>query len=205
MVAGIVIGWIILSILAGVLTKNKGRGFAIGFFLSLLLSPVIGLIAGAVMKTGEEKKSENIETEFAYKLEKFSYEDGNGYMVIRTSDGQKLQWRTLPISDGLESIPVSGESHHMKDLQKKCFEPGEEIQLIPEPNNPHSKTAVGVWDREKKYQVGYIPKEEEERIFKKISDGWLKKCIVMWEIYEGGKRVSLRLLLIGQNADIELS
>jgi len=57
MIASMVIGWIVLSILAGVLWKNKNRGFGAGFFLSLFLSPVIGLIAGAVIKPGQEKKS----------------------------------------------------------------------------------------------------------------------------------------------------
>ena len=63
MIAGAVIGWIVLSILAGVLTKNKNRGFAIGFFLSIFLSPIIGLIAGAVIKRGEEKEVEQGKTE----------------------------------------------------------------------------------------------------------------------------------------------
>lgn len=53
---GIVLAWIILSILAGVGAKNKGRSFAGFFFLSLLLSPVIGLIAMAVVKTVEKKE-----------------------------------------------------------------------------------------------------------------------------------------------------
>ena len=56
MIASMVIGWIVLSILAGVLWKNKNRSFAGGFFLSIFLSPLIGLIAGAVIKSGQAKK-----------------------------------------------------------------------------------------------------------------------------------------------------
>ncbi len=56
MIASAIIGWIVLSILAGVLTKNKNRGFAMGFFLSLFLSPIIGLIAGLVIKKGQPDK-----------------------------------------------------------------------------------------------------------------------------------------------------
>jgi uncharacterized membrane protein YeaQ/YmgE (transglycosylase-associated protein family) len=41
--------WIALSILAGVLASNKGRSGWGFFFLSLILSPVIGLIAAAVV------------------------------------------------------------------------------------------------------------------------------------------------------------
>lgn len=52
----IIIGWIVLSILTGIGARNKGRSFAGFFFLSLLLSPVIGLIAMAVVKPIQQKK-----------------------------------------------------------------------------------------------------------------------------------------------------
>ena len=55
-----VVVWIVLSILAGVGAKNKGRSFAGYFFLSLLLSPLIGLIAMAVIKPIEKKEEEKI-------------------------------------------------------------------------------------------------------------------------------------------------
>ncbi|MBA7517938.1 hypothetical protein ES705_09999 [subsurface metagenome] len=57
MIASAIIGWIVLSILAGVLWKNKNRGFGAGFFLSFFLSPLIGLIAGCVIKPGQDKKT----------------------------------------------------------------------------------------------------------------------------------------------------
>ena len=44
----IFIGWIALSILAAVIASNKGKSGAGYFFLSLLLSPLIGLIAALV-------------------------------------------------------------------------------------------------------------------------------------------------------------
>ncbi|MBA7526198.1 hypothetical protein ES705_18359 [subsurface metagenome] len=56
MIASAIIGWIVLSILAGVLWKNKNRSFAAGLFLSLFLSPIIGLIAGLVIKKGQPDK-----------------------------------------------------------------------------------------------------------------------------------------------------
>lgn len=53
-----IITWIVLSVLAGVGAKNKGHSFAGYFFLSLLLSPLIGLIAMAVAKPIEKKEEE---------------------------------------------------------------------------------------------------------------------------------------------------
>lgn len=58
MLVGGIIAWIILSILAGVGAKNKGRSFAGYFFLSLLLSPLVGLIAMAVAKPAENQSRE---------------------------------------------------------------------------------------------------------------------------------------------------
>ena len=144
----------------------------------------------------------NKNKDFVYKLVAHSYKNGSGYIVVRIKDDQRLSHWTLPIEDGLESIPVSGESHHIKELQHKHFAFGSEVLLIPEPDNPYSKNAIGVLDKKQKYKVGYIPKEEEKRILKRISEDWLKKAIVMWEIREGRQRVSIRLLLIGQNASL---
>ncbi len=42
--------WILFSVVVGTVARNKGRSFAAFFFLSLLLSPVIGLIVIAIMK-----------------------------------------------------------------------------------------------------------------------------------------------------------
>ena len=56
---GAIIIWIVLSVLAGVGARNKGRSFAGFFFLSLLLSPLIGLIAMAVVKSIEKPKEES--------------------------------------------------------------------------------------------------------------------------------------------------
>lgn len=45
----IVIGWIVFSAVVGVIADNKGR-FGIGyFFLSLILSPLIGLILAVAL------------------------------------------------------------------------------------------------------------------------------------------------------------
>ena len=47
-------GWIILSILCGFLASSNGRSGVGYFFLSLLLSPLIGFIA--VLIAGEDKE-----------------------------------------------------------------------------------------------------------------------------------------------------
>lgn len=59
----IVIVWVLLSIFCGVWASSKGRSGVGFFFLSLLLSPIVGFIAVAVAKPNEkiieEKKMES--------------------------------------------------------------------------------------------------------------------------------------------------
>jgi len=45
----IIILWLAFSVVAGVLAHNKGRSGAGFFFLALLLSPIIGILAAAVV------------------------------------------------------------------------------------------------------------------------------------------------------------
>lgn len=52
--AGIII-WLILCILVGIFWSSKERSFAGGFFLSLLLSPLIGFVIGLVLKPNVEE------------------------------------------------------------------------------------------------------------------------------------------------------
>lgn len=44
-------GWFILSILAGAIAESKGRSGIGYFFLSILLSPLIGILAAAFMSS----------------------------------------------------------------------------------------------------------------------------------------------------------
>lgn len=44
----VLLGWVLLSVLAGRYAKSKGYGFATTFIASLLLSPVLGFLSVAV-------------------------------------------------------------------------------------------------------------------------------------------------------------
>ncbi len=49
---------LIFSLIIGSISQNKGRGFAVGFVSSLLLTPVIGIVIVLVMSPDKEKVSE---------------------------------------------------------------------------------------------------------------------------------------------------
>lgn len=44
-----VVSWIALACVVGTITDKRGQGFAVGFFLSLLFSPVIGLLVAIAL------------------------------------------------------------------------------------------------------------------------------------------------------------
>jgi hypothetical protein len=56
----VVILWIVFALIVGAIGKDKKIGFAGAFFLSLLLSPIIGLIIALVSSSPEVKKKTNI-------------------------------------------------------------------------------------------------------------------------------------------------
>ena len=52
---GIIVVWIALCFVAGAIASKKGRSSVGFFFLSLVLSPLIGIIAALIAKPNEEK------------------------------------------------------------------------------------------------------------------------------------------------------
>lgn len=131
-------------------------------------------------------------------------ENGFGYVIKRLDDELLLSWEGLPVRNGFESFPVAGESYHMQDLQSDSFHPPSRLALIPEPTNRHDPNALAIYDISGRHQAGYIPKEEAKRITNKIKKGVVRECRAMWEIFKGGKRVSLRVLVVYDGARIRL-
>lgn len=142
-----------------------------------------------------------------YRLEYFEASPGSrGYTVVRIADDQNLSWRNLPVGDGLESLEVSGESYHMENLRSDAFEPGQELSLVREPDNPESeeRTATAIMDASETLKAGYIPTGDSGRISRKLDRGEEWQCFSMWEVVKDGERKSLRVLLVKPDARVEL-
>ncbi len=56
-----IISWVIVSLIIGAIGSNRKIGFASSFFLSLLLSPLIGAIFTATSPVVEDNQSKNLE------------------------------------------------------------------------------------------------------------------------------------------------
>ena len=139
-----------------------------------------------------------------YELVHFSKAGGNGYVVQRIRDKQKLSHWSLPISEGLYAFDVAGTSYRKQALQDSAFSPGRRLAIIPEPNNPEDSEALAVWDLTHRLHIGYMPKDCSPKIKRRIIDGEGFTYMSMWENREGKVRLSLRVLVIGTNAKIKL-
>ena len=138
-----------------------------------------------------------------FELVEHDHDDGasRGFVLRRCSDGQFLSWMTLPKRDGLESINVVGEKYRIDAVQSAAFAPGSRVLLIPEPSNPVDPHALAVWSAERKLHAGYIPKEDAERIKRKL-DRQPHDVFVVWETREGRQRTNIRLLLVRNGVEL---
>jgi len=101
-------------------------------------------------------------------------------------------------------LKVAGTSHRREDLQSPLFEPGKELSLVPEPDNPHDPDAVGVWDAHRTRQVGYIPREKARLIKRCLTHERIERAVALWEWRQAGsgERIALEIL-VGPQMTIE--
>jgi hypothetical protein len=59
--------WLVISIIIGVISKDRGHTFITGFFISLLLSPLLALIIIYVMKNKKQLQDDKIVFTNTYK------------------------------------------------------------------------------------------------------------------------------------------
>jgi hypothetical protein len=129
----------------------------------------------------------------------FTGEAGNEVLGV----GFWLPEREPP--DGFYRVKVAGVSHRRGELQEAAFDPGRELALVPEPDNPHDPDAVGVWDASRAHQVGYLPRDRARLIGRRLRSGRVTQAISLWEWRQAGsgERVSLEIL-VAPDVEIEL-
>ncbi len=103
---GIFLGWIIFSFVIGFIGSGRKIGFAGAFFLSLLLSPLIGLIITLVSKDkdAEQYQKQVLETQ---QQQAKALKSIQGQQSITT--GQKS------VTEQLESLQKMKETGHLTD------------------------------------------------------------------------------------------
>lgn len=147
------------------------------------------------------------DAEHAYRLEhRESGHYGQGYIIVRNRDGEVFRWRTPEGSRGLIQLGVAGELDHKENLQAPDFDPGRWLSLVREPDSRHDEEgyATAITNAEETMKVGHVPADRAEEVARMLDDGVDLRCLSMWEVEQLEERVSLRVLIIGPDASIDL-
>jgi HIRAN domain len=118
---------------------------------------------------------------------------GGGYFLRDAASGEALRWS----DERVRVVKVAGTSYRADALQADAFAPGRTLALVREPENPHDPNAIGIWDADRRLQVGYVPAEVAPDL-----DGD-EQAVSLWEFREGDRRVGLRVLLAPADAWIQ--
>jgi hypothetical protein len=103
-----------------------------------------------------------------------------GYELRDAATNERVRWDDPRI----RVVPVAGVSFRPEALGDPGFDPGKRLALVPEPENEHDPNAVGIWDADRRTQLGYVPREvapelrgDEQAVSLRRVDGGLRVLI----------------------------
>jgi hypothetical protein len=110
---------------------------------------------------------------------------GAGYHLRDAATGDPVSWE----DERIRVVPVAGVSFRAEAVADGSFDPGARLALVPEPENEHDPNAVGVWNRDRTLQAGYVPRGVAAEL---AGD---EQAVSLWRAGEG-----LRILLVPPGA-----
>jgi hypothetical protein len=120
--------------------------------------------------------------------------DGSGFQ-LREDDGRALAWNDDALAaEGVAIFGVAGVSYRLDAAQSDAFAPGRLLSLVPDPENEFDPNAIGVWDQERRDQVGFVPADRAAELGSRLAREQLA-AVVLWEWRKEGKRCALRALM----------
>jgi len=123
-------------------------------------------------------------------LERGELEGGRGFWLRDAASGDALGWQDERLAaHGARVLPVAGTSHRADELQDDAFAPGKALTLVAEPDNEYDADAIGVWDADRRLQVGYVPADFAAGLELPL------QALALWEWRDGERRVGLRMLV----------
>jgi hypothetical protein len=120
--------------------------------------------------------------------------DGSGFQ-LRDGEGRALAWDDPALAaEGVSIFGVAGVSYRVESAQSDAFAPGSVLSLVRDPENEFDPNAIGVWDEERRDQVGYVPADRAVGVGNRLAREQLA-AVVLWEWRKEGKRCALRALV----------
>jgi hypothetical protein len=127
--------------------------------------------------------------------------DGSGFQ-LRDGAGRALAWEDDALAaEGVAIFGVAGVSYRLEAAQDDGFAPGRPLSLVPDPENEFDPNAIGVWDEERRDQVGFVPADRAVELGERVAREQVA-AVVLWEWRKEGKRCALRAL-VGPTAVVQ--
>jgi hypothetical protein len=119
-----------------------------------------------------------------------------GFFIRDARNGQSISYEQLSeLVPGAVVFNVAGTSYRQDALQGPAFAPGEPVQLVPEPENPHDRNAVAVWDTNRRKHIGYVPADLAPTLGHVFRGREPFGATVFFEFLEGKRRMALSVLV----------
>jgi hypothetical protein len=97
---------------------------------------------------------------------------------------------------------VRGVTFHKAALQQSCFNPGHEVLIVPEPDNPVDEDALAVWDASRRHHLGYVPKERTWRFRLSLDGNRDSRAYVWWDWHKtNGERCGVKVVMLPHPAE----
>jgi len=106
---------------------------------------------------------------------------GAGYRLRDAATGEPVAWE----DPRLRVVPVAGVSFRPDAVADASFDPGARLALVPEPDNEHDPDAIGIWNKSRTLQAGYVPRDVAPELRRD------EVAVSLWRAGEG-----LRVLLV---------
>ena len=103
-----------------------------------------------------------------------------GYHLRDAATGAPVRWEDPRI----RVIAAAGVTFRPESLEDPSFDPGQRLELVPEPTNEHDPNAIGIWNADRTLQVGYVPAAVAPEV---AGD---EQAVSLWRV-DGGLRVLL--------------
>ena len=103
-----------------------------------------------------------------------------GYHLRDAASGEPVRWEDPRI----RVVAAAGVTFRPESLEDPSFDPGQRLELVPEPNNEHDPNAIGIWNADRTLQVGYVP----AAIAPELAGD--EQAVSLWRV-DGGLRVLL--------------
>ena len=106
---------------------------------------------------------------------------GAGFRLRDAATGDRVEWE----DPRLLVVAVAGVSFRPEAVLDPSFDPGLRLALVPEPDNEHDPSAIGIWNEARTLQAGYVPRESTGAL---AGD---EQAVSLWRAGEG-----LRVLIV---------